>query len=354
MSKRIYSTFFGNLWLVACCMSLLSSCNDSEKYVDDSLVTLKVVLPGDDLQEIQSDETRAGISEPGIEAESKINTLIFMIYNASNVVEIEKSVEIKSDWTSDDPMWDKNGKSLRIPVTQGSKQIYCIANWSLTGTTEMPLINKTTAPNPATLTGFIRNHANITPDNPPVMTASISTNITAGMQEMPVELKRQVARIELWPNISKELSVLGANVQITGIKFKSLATQAYLFPKSPVASPSGNGQWNQSDYFDIASSALGETASEFATKYYIPEYVPTGETTATEMIIRALYNDNVTYYRLKINPAVDASHTIPYAIERNHTYRYYLTILGKGSDSEVTRSISDQADISLAYKLEIR
>jgi len=313
-------------------------------------------LPVDELQDVKSDETRAGTSTPGTNEESKINTLTFMIYNASNVFDIKANVEIKSDWTSDDPMWDAAGKSLRIPVTQGTKKIYCIANWSLTGTTEMPVINETTAPNPDALLNFVRTHTNVTPGNPPVMTADIGqVNITASMQEMDVDLRRQVARIELWPNIAPELSTLGANVQITGIKFKNLATKAYLFPKSPIASPSGTAQWDQANYAAITPSALTTTATEFATKYYIPEYALGQESTATEMIIKALYNNTETFYRLKINPAVNATpaHS-QYVIERNHTYRYYLTILGKGSDSELTRSISDQADAGIAYKLEIR
>lgn len=358
MLKRIYIRLFSPVLLVACCIALLSSCNDSDKLVDDSLVTLKIVLPVDELQDVKSDETRAGTSTPGTEEESKINTLIFLIYNSGGTaIENYETVTIDNEWVGDHPMWDKNSKSLRIPVTQGIKRIYCIANWSLTGTTEMPVIDKTSASTETKLLNFVRDHTNVTPGNPPVMTADVGqVNITATMQEMPVKLRRQVARIELWPNINDVLSTLGAEVQITGIKFKSMPTKAYLFQKSPVASPSSIGQWNQSDFTAITSSNLTTTATEFATKYYIPEYVPgNNESLATEMVIRALYEGRTLYYRLKIDPSVNATpaHN-KYTIERNHTYRYYLTIIGEGSTSETTRSFSGKADTGIAFKLEIR
>jgi hypothetical protein len=357
MVKSIYGLFTPILF-AACCILLFTACHDTEKHLaDNSLVTIKVVLPDDNAHGFQSGGTRSGAKVQGSEAESKINTLKFLIYNqAGTEVEIYKSIKINADWTSDDPMWDATGKYLRIPLTQGNKRIYCIANWADPETADMPVIDKSTAGNVTTLLAMERKHDGVKLANPPVMTASLpSVSISAATQNLSIELKRQIARIELSPNLSQELALLGAHVKITGIKFKNLPTKAYLFPRSPLASPSATGQWNQSDFIEITpAQPLKQTAIDLETKCYIPEYKPEGQSTATVMVIRADFNGRTLYYDLVINPAVSASpaHTA-FEIERNHTYRYKLTILGEGYASE-TRSTGNRADANLTYKLEIK
>jgi hypothetical protein len=334
------------------------ACDDRSKPLDDSLVTLKIVLPGDTVQNIRPDGTRAGDNVSGSEAESRISALRFLVYDQKGTqMEIYKSVRINADWTSDDPMWDAASKSLRIPMTQGTKRIHCVANWADPSTPDMPSIDTSTAENETVLLATERKHDGVKLVNPPVMTASlISVKISADTQNVPIEFKRQVARVELCPNISEELDLLGARVRITGVKFRNLPSRAYLFPKSTLASPASITQWDQSDFTEFTSNVLlTQTAVDLETKCYIPEYKPSGQDVAAVMIVRADFNGQTLYYNIVVDPSTSATpkHKA-FEIERNHTYRYCLTILGEGSATETTRSAGVPACTNLIYRLEIR
>ena len=358
MVKNMNGKLFVPVLFTTCCASLFTACNDRNESLDNSLVTLKFVLPDDDTHDIRPDGTRAGAKVDGSAAESKINTLKFLVYNQDGTkVEVYKSIRINADWTSDDSMWDGTNKSLRIPVTQGRKQIYCIANWADPATTDMPAIDGSTAGNVTALLAMERKHDGVELTTPPVMTSALSSvSVSASTQNLSVELRRQVARVELCPNISQELAVLGAKVKITGVKFRNLPTKAYLFPKSSLASPSSTGQWDQSNFIEFTpNDILQQTAVDLDTKCYIPEYKPAGLATATVMVIRAEFNGQTLYYTVVIDPSTSAkpAHKA-FEIERNHTYRFCLTILGEGSVSETTRGISDRTDANLICKLEIK
>jgi hypothetical protein len=350
----IYGKLFIPVLSVICSV-LFTACRDEDRLVDHSLVTLKLILPGNENQNIEHGETRAGTKVDGSEAESKINTLRILIYNRpGTTVEIYKCIHIKDDWTSDDPLWDAHDRALRIPMIPGPKQIYCIANWEDPATADMPAIDASTAGNVNTLLAIERKHDGIVLANPPVMTASMpSVNITATTQDVSVQFRRQVARVELWPNLSQDLVILGAKVKVTGVKFRNLPTKSYLFPKTPVANPSATGQWDQNGFIAFTSDQmLGQTAIELDTKCYIPEYKPAGKATATVMVIQVDFNGRKLYYSVLIDPSAARPVHPAHEIERNHTYRYYLTIIGEGSEVE-TRSIGSQVGTNLIYKLKI-
>jgi hypothetical protein len=321
--------------------------------LNKNVVMLKVMLP-DEVKHNLQPVMRSGETVVGTEAESGIRTLRFFVYDDTDAIEVYKCVEIENDWTSSDAAWDAIDKSLRVSVTVGTKKIYCIANWAVTSTAEMPLIDETTASSVTNLLSRIRVHQNVTPSNPPVMTGVVTETIDGNRQDLKIQLRRQIARVELCPKISEDLALLGANVSITGVKFKNLATHAYLFPQASLSSPASNGVWNQTAFAGDTLALTGK-ATDYGTTYYIPEYVPADGSKATVMVVRVKYNGTTVYYNVVLDPSVSINYPHKaYTIERNHTYLYNLTILGKGSETE-TRAVADtRKSVDIVYELDIK
>lgn len=340
-----------------CVSSCSSSSSDIDEPVGESLVTLKIVLPQDEVSDMDSQMSRNGSTVPSDDLEeSRIFSLKFFIFDTdnSNVLEQYKSVAIDSNGESTDPMWDKDNRTLRITVTQGNKWINCLANWTDVASDGMPAVGDGVVL--SNLMNLTRVHTNLVLSNPPVMAGYQSESIVGNEPFLSIKLARQIGRVELAFLLS---DVLNANpspeIKITGVKFLNLPSTSYVFSK--VASPSGLSLWSQGTFSGATSGALTATAANYATRYYIPEYYPSGESTATTMVIRALYNGVPTYYSLVLNPASSPNNTIynhpAYAIERNHTYQYTITIEGIGESTAPTRS-ADSVSAGITYKLEIK
>lgn len=357
MLKRIYiKRRIVSILVAIFCMTLFScSDNDNLGSSEPGLVTLRVTLPQDEEIDMNSPASRTGDPVPGETDESKITTLKFFIFSGGTLEEY-KGISIDGFGNSSDPMWDPVAKTLRITVTQGTKDIYCLANW-IDDTSGMPKIDKSNVTNIASLTGQIRTHNSGILSNPPVMTGYLQKNIQGDESEIKIQLRRQIARVELSFKLSDILSTIGtSDIKVTGVKFLKLPATSYVFPKSPISSPSGVTTWGQSSFTGATSPKLTGTATAYATRYYIPEYTPV-QTNATVMVISATYNGTPTYYSVVLNPAESPKngtypHT-PYAIERNHTYRYTLTIEGIGDANVPTRSIASERT-NITYELEIK
>ncbi|MDR3118697.1 MAG: hypothetical protein LBU44_04655 [Mediterranea sp.] len=345
---------------VVCCIPLLLSCNKAEELLPaKNLVTFKLMLPGDEEQDLLP-VSRSGVEIGGTEDETGIRTLRFLIYNNTGAIEAYKCIEIRDDWTSPDAMWNVADKSLNMLVTVGEKKIYCIANWDITPTEEMPRIDETTAPTVAELLQKVRVHRNVTPANPPVMTGFITEKIDNIKQNFKIQLKRQVARVELSSKISEDLSLLGANVSITGVMFANLPTHAYVFPQTSLSSPTPNEVWDQTAFVGD-TLALTKDAAMYGTTYYIPEYAPGNKPAATVMIVRTNYNGKTVYYSVVLDPSVSKAHPHKaYVIERNHTYLYNLTLFGIGAATNTARNAKTRVDDTqmndtvITYELEIK
>lgn len=349
MFRCIYMKIISPIILSACCMFLLSSCNDStDGPADPGLVTLKVTLPQDEVYDMESPTSRAGDPVTGVGDESKIESMKFFVYNKDN----SDAFEVYAT-SVNNSMWDEATKTLRITVTQGNKKIYAIANWTDGGNGMTAIAGNHTIAN---LLSKTRTHTNFTLSNPPVMTGYWEGNIQGNETNLTIPLRRQIARVELAFKLSDVLSLdTRADIRIKGVKFLKLPSASYVFPQSSVVNPGGVTLWAQTAFTGTESAKLTGTKLDYATKYYIPENAPTSAN-ATTMVISALYNNVQTYYSLAINPALSTNfpHTPAYAIERNHTYQYTITIEGKGTDTApTTRSaVSDHTNIT--YKLEIK
>lgn len=350
MLKKKRVKRFNAIFLMVCCISMLSSCNDGvDEVVGSSLVTLNVTLPQDDMPEMESPVLRSGNLTGGVGDESKIESMKIFIFNKDN-----SAFEVYAT-SVNNSMWDDVAKTLRVTVTQGNKRIYCITNWTDGGDGMTTIANNQTIAN---LESAIRSHANsFTIGNPPVMTGYFEGSIVGNETDLTIPLKRQIARVELSFKLSDVLSVdTRADIKITGVKFMKLPSASFVFPKLSLANPGGVTLWNQMAFTGVTTGKLTGTKADYPTKYYIPENVPTAAN-ATIMVVSATYNGDPTYYSIMIDPSKspsNASHPhVPYAIERNHTYQYDITINGKGVATAPTRSGISEG-INVSYKLEIK
>lgn len=343
--------------LIMLCVSMASCGSDRSEPLGESLVTLKVTLPQHEIRDMDSPASRAGTSVPGETEESGITALKFFVFDADNsdALEIYKGIAIYNDGTSADPMWDPVNKTLRITVKQGNKKIYCLANWT-DGALGMPQITEATITTIVQLTSQVRAHnAGIALTNPPVMTGYLAPNIVGDETNLSIDLIRQIARVELSFKLSDVLTIMRtSDIKITGVKFLNLPSASFVFPQTPVASPAGSTTWGQTAVAGTTSAQLTGTAVEYETMYYIPEYYPGGATNATVMVIEANYNGITTYYRITMDPSENTTYThAAYAIERNHTYQYTVTIQGLGASTMPTRG-PDSEQANVTYKLEIK
>lgn len=352
---RIKDALFPVLALL-CCSVLLTSCNKDFDSTVNETYNLQLSFNIPDAKEnnssVETNEvTKHGTPVPGSTDESAIRELAIFVFS-SGTLETTKFLSIDSSNSSTDSAWDSATSSVRLIVTAGTKDIYMIANWSGTATTEMPDITGITTV--AGLTSQIRYHNGVTPTNPPVMTGMTTVTITGGEQNLFVDLTRQIARVDTNFKINDYLLTVGANVTIQGIKFTGLAQQAYLYPKATPASPS-TATWDQTSFVGTASSQLTGTSTAYEL-YYIPEYIGSSPSHTT-MIIHAKYNGTDTYYGVAMNNETGA---VPaqYGVERNHSYRYFITIQGVGSSTEsgaATRAMDLDADngANIIYELVI-
>jgi hypothetical protein len=305
--------------------------------------------------------SRSGIPLPGTPDESKIQTLKFFVFKSdNNTLEQYKSITINADYTSSDPMWNATTRSLRILVIPGPKRIYCVANWAATPTAEMPAITDLTVTDTATLLAATRVHTGVTPQNPPVMSGRLTKNIVGNELDLTMTLSRQVAMVNIYPMIASLPNSLGAEITIEGVKFMRLAGKSYIFEQKPVANPA-NSTWDQTAFEGVHSAPVtaltSATAVKYPVSYYIPENIATSASAATYMIVKALYNGVPTYYTVVLN-GPNAPHTAPYAVERNHSYDYYLTIQGLGAATATLfpskGNNNDPGFINIQSKLEVR
>jgi len=328
---------------------MATSCAKDTKVLEPGWIELQIAVPENKVVE----ETRHGVDEPGTTAESKINRLTIFVFNTNNTFETYKTLEIASDNTSTDPMWDPVRSAIRVLATPGQKRIYAVANWTIPATTEMPDISNIT--DTTALIGVVRVHNGIMPINSPVMSGRMTVTIAGGEQNLKMYLTRQIARVEIFPMISANANALGANVSIEGVKFMGLAQRAYLFGRgttSPVATV-----WDNAAYAGATSGQVTATTTAAAVKYsttYIPEYFGTSGT-HTYMMIKAKYNGTDTYYSVPINALTGALPSL-YAVERNHSYRYYLTIQGIGSATGLVSPFNsnDPGVYNISYQVEKR
>lgn len=356
MLKRVYiKKWIVSVLIAIFCMTLFS-CSDSQESIAPGLVTLKVTLPQEEVYDMNSPASRTGNPVQGEGDESKISFLKFFIFNGStNALEEYRSISIADNGTSTDPMWDSNTRTLRITVTQGQKKIYCLANWTDNNVDGMPAITNSIT-TIAGLTSQIRNHGLTNPvlNNPPVMTGYLEKNIVGDEPGLTIPLRRQIARVELSFKLSDAL-IAGsstADIKIKGVKFLRLPSSSYVFPQTPVGSPVGT-PWSQTTFTGVESEKLTGSLVSYATKYYIPENVPS-MANATTMVISAIYNGTQTYYSIVINPALSSNYPhAAYVIERNHTYQYTITVEGIGDANAPTRS-SISGNTGISYQLEIK
>lgn len=336
--------------LLVCCLSM-ASCMQGDDYVPDTetyKVELSLNIPGseDDQSDIYKD-TRHGTPTPGTPAESEITTLAVFAFQGSTL-EASKFITI-SGGVSSDPAWNPSTKKLQLIVTPGTKTIYMIANWASTPSAQMPDITGITTE--AALTALIRYY-NSQLVNPPVMTAKKSFSIAGGEQNLTISLQRQIARVGVNVRINDYLSDLNASVTIEGVKVVGMAQQAYVFPRTPQVNPS-TSVWDQSAYTGSGSSLMTTSYHDYQT-FYIPEYVGSAAT-HTRMIIKAKYNGQDTYYGIPINAETGAS-PAQYRVERNHSYRYFVTIQGFGDTSEAQARTRAQdafyGSPNIVYELE--
>lgn len=291
-------------------------------------------------------ETRHGSSENGIPAESAFDKLDFFVFSNAGVFELHKDVTINpSDNTSADPMWEPTTRAMRLTFTTGQKQIYVIANWSGSAT-EMPSISGIQSI--GALQSQLRTHTNVTPTNGPVMTGHIAHTF-AGGDRVEINLTRQVARVTLYPMISESVELLGGKVTIEGVKFVNMAQQSYLLPRTNTG-PS-TSVWSQTAYTGTSVGPITATTTAAATIYNVPMYIPEyfgDAATHTAMVIYAKYNGVNSYYTIPINAQSGAEPAL-YAVERNHSYKYYVTIQGIGAASQPAPSrLPDAGDPGVA------
>lgn len=343
--------------LVILCCACVSSCsNHTDEQAGECLVTLKLTLPQDEAYDMNTPAGRAGSVVPGDPEESKITSLKFMLFKTGQTTpEVYKDITIDSGGNSSDPMWDPVNNTLRVAVAPGYKEIYCLVNWT-DGGSGMAAITESQAT--ITLLGNqTRGHTNFNLSNPPVMTAYMGRNIAGDEQDLPLNLTRQVARVEFSFLLSETLRLLGTDVKIHGVCLTQQPSLSYVFPRLVAGSPSGTTVWTSTTFFGTVSASLTATAAYYRL-LYTPEYYPASASNATVAIIHAEYNGKATYYPIVINPAENTTYThSPYAIERNHTYQYTVTIDGLGNDSSSSIEPARSANAGLqnfTYTLDIK
>jgi hypothetical protein len=279
--------------------------------------------------------SRGGTPLPATAEESRIRALKLFVFDSdSNRLEQYRSITIRDDDTSDDPLWDATTRSLRVAVTPGPKRVYCIANWAHAPTAEMPDVSDRTVTDTASLLAVTRIHAGVTPVNPPVMSGRLVRNIAGNEKSLTITLTRQVAMARIYPMLATMPSMLGAELIIEGVKFTRLAGQSYLFGRVPAASPV-DSTWDQTAFAGAGPLLVTATTTAAAVKYplswYIPENIAPDARSATCMIVKARYNGTPTYYTVVLNGQATSPHGARYSVERDHCYDYYLTIRGIGA-----------------------
>lgn len=365
MIKYCY-TKLNALSLIVGMLLSFSSCGFSEEGVKtESYVTLQVKFPESESEDF-NEKTRAGTPVDGEADESKITSLKFFVFKSANDLEAYQSITIDGTGHSSDPMWDRSTKALRITVKPGTKQIYCVANWTDGAQGMGALIGNTvsggTISSTTQLLSTLRGHNGITPGIPLVMTGKKENHtINAADQKVTIDMVRQTSKVEVSAKLDPTLASMNAQVRITGIKFRNMPQQSYLFARSPGASPAPATVWHQTAFSGPTSVAespmLTTTVAKYNERYFIPEhYANAVQASVTQMIIRAEYYGQPTYYRINMcadtqNP-VHTSHTI----ERNHLYRYTVTIRGIGSSDEnaATRAADNPGVANISYELEIK
>ncbi|GEM_PF-4815669 len=360
-----YPKLIASAILVWASMSFFSCSETEQGTPTESLITLQVKMPENASGNSLEKKTRAGTEVDGDADENKITKLKFFIYEQSPAkLEVYKEITLNEDGHSEDPMWDKGAGALRITVTPGDKRIYCIANWQDNAAKGMPAINDENGNNATyqTLLNNIRQHEDISMYDldamPIVMTGEVVRTINASDQDVDIQLIRQIAKVEVHAKLASSISGFNPQVKIKGIKFKRIPKQSYLFPKS--SSPAAVTVWHQTEYTGPLSKDLTATAQRYDYRYYIPEYYAAA-TTVTQMYINAEYNERNMYYRIDL--CAPGSNPQPahnqYTIERNHIYKYTISIQGEGSTTEAGAAVARSADnnpgvANITYELEVK
>jgi hypothetical protein len=313
----------------------------------DGMVTLKVkVTPSADEPHLFFPGSRADI--PGTADESKITTLRLLIFKRDKN-ELEKFVHVtfNPDGSSGSPAWSASDRSLRVVVSPGPKEVYCLANWSDTPSSDMPEISDKTVGDTASLNNIMRQHSSM-PVNPPVMSGRLKALTLVGNEQgITIPIKRQVAKLAIYPMISSTLKTLGADVKISGIKFTNIGIFSLIFETELPHALAAEGEWDQTDFVgplsEKVTAVLPGEAVKYPHEYYLPEHVTDNEKTITNMTIKVIYNGKPTYYTMHVGEL--AQTTIPplRAVRRNRCYNYYLTIQGTGS-AVATRTIDGVQD----------
>lgn len=344
-------------WLFPLLGLIAASCSEENPPRDAGPVTLLLRVETGSAHGVAAE--RSGPAVPGGDGESEIDKLkIFAFDSTTGALEQYASVTITGG-TSPDPMWDAARGMLRMVLTPGAKRIYCIANWADNPAMGMPTLNDATIRDTTALTAALRTHGTL-PGNPPVMSARLVTTLSGAEELQTVKPERQTARVEIFPMLSAEMKAMGATVRLKGVKFQSVANSTYLFRKYPLAGPASIAPWNQAAPAGAAAPHIvNETSKALAARYdkpyYIPEHITTEKEKATRIILETEYNGEAPiYYTLPVNPTGDAHHSI-YTIERNHNYRVYVTIRGKGATTLPTAARSaDEGLHNLTCELEIQ
>lgn len=327
------------IWLFALLGFIVVSCADKEPQQETGLVTLflKVETNGDNgIPEVRDGST----TNIGIPGESAIDRLKVFVFNtATNMLEQYASIQIVGG-SSSDPMWDSTQSALRMVITPGAKRIYCIANW-IDGSSGMPALTNLSVQDSTTLVGTIRAHSAMLA-NPPVMSGRLATTLAGSEMSLTIPMERQVARVEIYPVISRELKFMGANILLNRASFQSMADRTFLFRQFPRTGPSSLTPWNQSGFSGPSTPLALDTLPAIVANrpmldiyYYTPENLSSVQTDATWVTLEATYNTELVYYGLFINPTDYGNHRL-YTLERNHTYKMYITIQGKGSTTAPT------------------
>lgn len=295
-------------------------------------------------------QTRHGDPVAGSLDESRIESLTVFAFRAdgSDALELYKRVDIDASNNSSDPMWDPTRSVIRLLLTPGPKQIVTIANWN---GADLSTLTTVTALNAA-----VRYHTTL-PANPPVMTGQMVRTLIGGEQGVVLNLIRQSARVELWPMLDKIMDVLKADIMIEGVQFMNLASETYIMPHGH--NPSMNA-WDEPGFTGTPFHVM-ESNKYYAQLYhdyfYIPEYFGNSPWECTYMVIKARYNGEETFYSIAINGEWWSSQPLPqqYAVERNHSYAYYVYFTGKGEPyPQLPTRASRGEESGIQYELVIR
>ena len=160
-----------------------------------------------------------------------------------------------------------------------------------------------------------------------------------------------------------EIKTMGANVYLTGVKFVHIATKSFLFSQGTTTNPSTVGFFNSGTIYYGPSSPIKIDVTTvgasqlFIRHFYLPEYYGAeANQDHTIMVLRGTYNGIQTFYAIAVNGHAGAG-TYRYSVERNHSYKYNVTIEGRGFDTEaralmpenVTKSFDEGAGNANAF-----